>query len=107
MPTSNERILSIESSPEICDPISRQVLQPLGYQGLAVSDARKAIQQVIKFTPDLINSNINLDPGRRNCELPAIKILCTDDLFKADQASLFHQSIYPAYQPSLTIGTLD
>jgi FixJ family two-component response regulator len=37
-------------------------LQPLGYQVIVVSDASKAIQQVIKFTPDLIISNINL-PG--------------------------------------------
>ena len=60
MPTNNERILLVESDPEICDQISR--LQPLGYQVLVVSDASNAIQQVIKFTPDLIISNINL-PG--------------------------------------------
>ena len=62
MPTNNERILLVESNPEICDLISRQALQPLGYQVIVVSDASKAIQQVIKFTPDLIISNINL-PG--------------------------------------------
>jgi DNA-binding response OmpR family regulator len=62
MPINNERILLVESDPEICDLISRQALQPLGYQVIVVSDASKAIQQVIKFTPDLIISNINL-PG--------------------------------------------
>ena len=62
MPTNNERILLVESDPEICDLISRQALQPLGYQVIVVSDASNAIQQVIKFTPDLIISNINL-PG--------------------------------------------
>lgn len=62
MPTNNERILLVESDPEISDLVSRQALQPLGYQVLVVSDASKAIQQVIKFTPDLIISNINL-PG--------------------------------------------
>jgi len=60
MPSTNVRILLVESDPEICDLISRQALQPLGYQVLVVSEASKAIQQVIKFTPDLIISNINL-----------------------------------------------
>jgi DNA-binding response OmpR family regulator len=62
MTSNNERILLVESDPEICDLISRQTLQPLGYQVMVVSDASKAVQQVIKFTPDLIISNINL-PG--------------------------------------------
>jgi len=62
MPINNERVQLVESDPEICDLISRLALQSLGYQVIVVSDARKAIQQVIKFTPDLIISDINL-PG--------------------------------------------
>jgi DNA-binding response OmpR family regulator len=64
MPTNNKRKLLVESDPEICDLIYRQALQPLGYQLLGVCDASKAIQQMIKFTPELIISTINL-PGKR------------------------------------------
>ncbi len=60
MPLNIEKILLVENDPEICDMISRQALQPLGYQVIVVSDASKALQQVIKFTPDLIISDINL-----------------------------------------------
>jgi two-component system NtrC family sensor kinase len=62
MSNNNERILIVESDPEISDLISRQALQPFGYQVKVVSDASQAIQQVAKFTPDLIITNINL-PG--------------------------------------------
>ena len=62
MATTNEHILLVESNPEIVDLISRQTLQPIGFQVEVVSDASKAIEQVIKFTPDLIISNLNL-PG--------------------------------------------
>ncbi|HCC79717.1 MAG: hypothetical protein A2X25_09085 [Chloroflexi bacterium GWB2_49_20] len=62
MTTNIEHILLVESDPEICDVISRQTLQPLGYQVEVVSDASKAIQRVVKSAPDLIISNINL-PG--------------------------------------------
>ena len=62
MDIHKERILLVENDPEINDLISRQALQPLGYLVSIVSDASQAIQQVIKFTPDLIISNINL-PG--------------------------------------------
>jgi DNA-binding response OmpR family regulator len=68
MPTNNERTLLVESDPEICDLIYRQALQPLGYQVLVVSDASKAIQQVIKFTLDLIISKIKL-LGKRGKDL--------------------------------------
>jgi DNA-binding response OmpR family regulator len=62
MTNYNERILIVESDSEISDLISRQALQPFGYQVKVVSDASQAIQQVAKFTPDLIITNINL-PG--------------------------------------------
>ena len=62
MPTINERIQLVESISVRCDLIPHQALLPLGYQEKGVSDASNSIQQVIKFTPDLTISNINL-PG--------------------------------------------
>lgn len=60
MTNNYERILLVEHNPEIIDLISRQTLQPLGYQVDLVPDAGSAIQQVLKFTPDLIICALNL-----------------------------------------------
>ncbi|MFH2040019.1 MAG: response regulator [Chloroflexota bacterium] len=57
MPPNIELILLVENDPEICDMISRQILQPLDYQVRVVPEASKTIQRVIKFTPDLIISD--------------------------------------------------
>jgi DNA-binding response OmpR family regulator len=62
MNTFSERILLVENNPDICDLISRQVLQPLGYQVKIAGDANTAIQQAVQFGPDLVISNLNL-PG--------------------------------------------
>ena len=49
-----------ENDPEICDMNSRQTLQPVGNHVILISDTSKAIHKVIKFTPDLIISDVNL-----------------------------------------------
>jgi DNA-binding response OmpR family regulator len=62
MATLGERILIIESDPDISDVIARQSLQPLGFQVTVVSDASAAITQAVQLFPDLIIVNLNL-PG--------------------------------------------
>lgn len=62
MVPSNERVLVVESDPDISDLISRQALQPLGYQVMVVSEAGAAIQQALRTPPDLVIANLNL-PG--------------------------------------------
>jgi len=62
MATLGERILIIESDPDISDLIARQSLQPLGFQVTVVSDASAAIKQTAQTPPDLIIVNLN-QPG--------------------------------------------
>src|SRR5688572_19649454 len=57
-----ERILIVESDPDIADLIGRQSLKPLGYQVAVVGDAASAIKTAVQSTPDLIVANLNL-PG--------------------------------------------
>jgi DNA-binding response OmpR family regulator len=57
-----ERILLVESDPDISDLIARQALQPLGYQVDIVMDAGLAIQKALQTPPDLVIANLNL-PG--------------------------------------------
>jgi DNA-binding response OmpR family regulator len=59
---TGERILVVESDPDIVDLIVRQSLQPLGYRVAAAGDAASAIKQSIQTPPDLILANLNL-PG--------------------------------------------
>jgi len=59
---AKERILLVESDPDISDFIARQALKPLGFNIQVVSDASDAIHQAIQFSPDLIISDVNL-PG--------------------------------------------
>ncbi len=60
MNTSPEKILLVESDPDISDLIARQALQPLGYQVHTVSDANQALLQAAQFAPDLIVADLNL-----------------------------------------------
>jgi len=60
MAPSNERVLVVESDPDISDLISRQALQPLGYQVMVVSEAGAAMQQALRTPPDLVIANLNL-----------------------------------------------
>ncbi len=62
MNISTERILLVESDPDISDLIARQALQPLGYQVQVVGDAGSAIQLVAQTAPDLVIVDLNL-PG--------------------------------------------
>ena len=57
-----ERILLVESDPDISDLIARQALKPLGYQVDIVADAGSAIKQALQTPPDLVIANLNL-PG--------------------------------------------
>ncbi len=62
MSHSGERILVVESDPDISDLIARQSLAPLGYETTVVRDGASAIQQAVQNPPDLIIANLNL-PG--------------------------------------------
>jgi DNA-binding response OmpR family regulator len=60
MNTSAERILLVESDPDISDLIARQALEPLGYQVQVVRDVNTAIRQAAQFPPDLVIAELNL-----------------------------------------------
>lgn len=62
MGSSGERILIVESDPDISDLIARQALKPLGYATDVVAEASTAIQKALSTPPDLIIANLNL-PG--------------------------------------------
>jgi len=62
MINSGERIVIVESDPHISDLISRQALQPLGYQVTVVTSATAVLQQALQTPPDLLVANLNL-PG--------------------------------------------
>jgi DNA-binding response OmpR family regulator len=62
MANSGERIVVVESNLEISDLISRQALQPLGYQVTVVKSASAILQQALQTPPDLLIANLNL-PG--------------------------------------------
>ena len=57
-----ERILIVEDDAAISDVIAYQTLQPLGYQVGLVRTAAAAIQEVQRFSPDVLIANLNL-PG--------------------------------------------
>jgi DNA-binding response OmpR family regulator len=62
MPSPKERILLVENDPQICDLITRQTLQPLGYKVMVAGTAAQAIQEMVKFAPDVILADLDL-PG--------------------------------------------
>jgi len=62
MASTEERILIVESDPDISDLIGRQALQPLGYQVTLTGEAGAAIKSAVQNPPDLILANLNL-PG--------------------------------------------
>lgn len=67
---TGERILIVESDPDIADLIGRQALKPLGYQVTVVGDAGSALKFAAQTPPDLILANINL-PGLSGKDLLA------------------------------------
>lgn len=62
MSSSKERILIVEGDLETSDLIARQALKPLGYQVKVIHEAPMAIQEALKFVPDILIVNLNL-PG--------------------------------------------
>src|SRR5512138_1442136 len=60
MAPSGERILIVESDPDVSDLVARQALKPLGYEVAVVGQASAAIQQATQNPPDLIIANLNL-----------------------------------------------
>ncbi len=60
MKTSRERILLVENDPEISDLVARQTLQSLGYQVQVARTVESAIQEVTRYAPDVIITNLNL-----------------------------------------------
>src|SRR5512143_3702137 len=62
MDTSGERILLVESDPDIQAVIAYQALQPLGYQVQVVDEVNSAITQAVQSSPDLVIADLNL-PG--------------------------------------------
>ncbi len=70
MASSGERILIVESDPDISDMVARQSLKPLGYAVVVVADAASAIREAVNTPPDLIVANLNL-PGLSGKDLLA------------------------------------
>jgi DNA-binding response OmpR family regulator len=60
--SASERILLVESDPDIRDLIARQALEPLGYKVQVATDVNSAIQHAAKSSPDLVIADLNL-PG--------------------------------------------
>ena len=60
MKTTRERILLVESDPEICDLLARQTLQAMGYQVQVSRMASNAIQEASRFAPDIVITNLTL-----------------------------------------------
>ncbi len=59
MKTSRERILVVESDPEISDLVTRQTLQAMGYQVQVVRTAASALQEVRRYLPDVILTDMS------------------------------------------------
>jgi len=62
MANSGEHIFVVENNPDISDLISRQALQPLGYQVTVVKDGSTALRKATQTLPDLLIANLNI-PG--------------------------------------------
>ncbi len=62
MNNTGEHIFVVEDDPDISDLISRQALQPLGYQVTVVKDGSTALRQAVQTPPDLLIANLNI-PG--------------------------------------------
>lgn len=60
MKTSRERILLVESDPEISDLVGRQTLQASGYQVQVARSASAAISDATRYSPDIIITDLNL-----------------------------------------------
>lgn len=57
-----ERVLVVDEDSEVLDLLTRQVLEPMGYETAEASNAGSAIQSALNFAPDLILASLTL-PG--------------------------------------------
>ena len=62
MANPGEHIFVVENNPDISDLISRQALQPLGYQVTVVKNGSTALRRAAQTPPDLLIANLNI-PG--------------------------------------------
>ncbi len=62
MKSIKDRILIVESNPEISDFLANQALATTNFQVFQVADASSAINKAVQINPDLIITNLNL-PG--------------------------------------------
>ena len=60
MSPAPERILLVESDPDISQVIARQALRPLGYDVTVLTNAADGIEAALADPPDLIIANLNL-----------------------------------------------
>ena len=102
MAVTQERILIVESDPDVSNMISHQVLKPLGYQVRVVGDVTTAIREAIQFSPDVVLMNLEL-PGLSGKDLlvalssqgitPPVIVMAKEDLEREGYGrylSLFH-----------------
>ena len=109
MKTSRERILVVESDPEISDLIARQTLQAMGYRVEETASAATAMQQATSFSPDVILADLSL-PGlsgkdllvaltSQGVEVPVIVIAqkgMEDDVIQAFRLGAADYLLWPA-----------
>jgi DNA-binding response OmpR family regulator len=62
MNTPAERVLLVESDPDISELIARQALQSLGFQVQVAADVNTAISEAAKSAPDVVIADLSL-PG--------------------------------------------
>lgn len=60
METPSERILLVDTEQDDIDLVCHQTLEPMGYQVSLTSSVAAAIEEVLRFPPDLILANLNL-----------------------------------------------
>ena len=60
--SEHERVLIVDEDPDVLDLLANQVLEPLGYEVVTVSDAAGAMHQALTFDPDVIIASLTL-PG--------------------------------------------
>lgn len=59
---TREKVLIVDEDADVLDLVSRQVLEPLGFDVITADDAGSAIQQTLSARPDVIVASLSL-PG--------------------------------------------
>lgn len=62
MPAIREKILIVDSNPDVLELLGKQTLGPLGYQVATALDGATAMDQVKRFKPDAVLASLDL-PG--------------------------------------------